>query len=200
MAFRLRRSTGIGKVLAAIAHAGQQHAVHDALGQQRHHARVAVKAAVADDAAGAVVQVEHRGKAEVDAAGAQLAGQHEAGAARHLRRPHRIAHPQLAQRAHGRQAGEAVAAKALHPSALVVDADEHIGPQRLDLAVERAHLRAVLPVAAEMDHAAHQRVGQAAAVDGRELGAGDVDDERRLDRGVGAHAASFFSTTTKLAA
>jgi hypothetical protein len=41
-----------------------------------------------------------------------------------------VAHPQLAQRAHRRQVREAVAAKALHPAAFVVDADQHIGPDR----------------------------------------------------------------------
>ena len=51
-------------------------------------ARIAVEGAVADHAAAAVVEVEHRREAEVDAAGAQLGAEHVAGRARRLERAH----------------------------------------------------------------------------------------------------------------
>ena len=62
-----------------LRHAGLQQAVHQALGEHRDDARVAVEGAVADHAAAAVVEVEHRREAEVDAAGAQLGAEHVAG-------------------------------------------------------------------------------------------------------------------------
>jgi hypothetical protein len=123
------------KVLAAIAHAHLQHAVHRALGQQCHHARVAVKAAVADDAAAAVVEIEHRRKAEVDARGAQLGGKHLARRRCGLGGAHGVAHPQLAQRTHRRQAREAVGAKPLHATAFMIDADQQIGRIALNSAL-----------------------------------------------------------------
>ena len=90
--------------------------------------------AVADHAAFAVVEIEHGREAEVDAAGAQLGGEHVAGGTRRLERAHRagaaagagVVHPHLAERAHRRQLGEAVAAKALDAAALVVDADQQV--------------------------------------------------------------------------
>jgi len=49
------------------------------LGQHRDHVRVASESPIADDAAAAVVQVEHRRKAQIDPAGPQLGRQHMAG-------------------------------------------------------------------------------------------------------------------------
>ena len=66
------------KVFAAVGHARQQEAIHQAFGQGGCDARVTVEGAVTNDAALAVVKVEHRGEAEVDATRAQFAGQHEA--------------------------------------------------------------------------------------------------------------------------
>ncbi len=91
-------------MLAAVGHARLQQAVHEALGQQRHHARVAVEGSVADDAASGragppqafrapvggsqrlrwrgglirPVEVQHGREAEVHATGAQLGAQHVA--------------------------------------------------------------------------------------------------------------------------
>jgi hypothetical protein len=80
-----------------------------------------------------------------------------------------VIHPHLAQRAHGRQVGEAIGAKTLHAAAFVVHADQQVIAHGLDAAGELQQLCAVFPVAGEQDHAAGQRVGQAAAVGGGEL-------------------------------
>jgi hypothetical protein len=114
--------------------------------------------------------------------------------------PHGVAHPQFAQRAHRRQVREAVGAKALHAAAFVVDANQQVGPDRLDLGVERGHLRAVLPVAGEMDHAAHQRIGQAPAVGVVQFGAATSMISGAWTAGGSMPWGSCFSTTTKLAA
>ena len=105
-----------------------------ALRKHRHDARIAVERAVADHAACAVVEVEHRREAEIDAARAQLGGEHVAARTGRLERAHRagaaaparIVHPDLAERAHRRDLGEAVAAEALDAAAFVVDADEQV--------------------------------------------------------------------------
>ena len=169
-----------GKVLAAVGHAGAQQAVHQALGQQGHHPWVAVEGAVADDGALAMVQVQHRGEAQVHAAGAQLAAQHIAAGGGGVGGTHRVLHPQLAQRAHRRQVGEAVGAKALHAAAFMVHRNQQVGADRLGLGGHGGELMAVVPVAAEQDQAAGQRMLQAAAVVGGEFGAGHVQDDGRM--------------------
>ena len=178
-------------MLATVGHARLQQAVHQALGQQRHHARVAVEGAVADDAAARstglirMVEVEHGREGKVHAAGAQFAGEHIArrggrvgGGERAAALPRfAVLHPQLAKGAHGRQLGEAVAAKALHAPAFVVHADQQVVTHRLDGTGQCQQLGAVLPVAGKQDHAAGQGVGQTAAVHGRQGGTGDVKNE-----------------------
>ena len=164
-----------------------------------------MEGAVADDAAAAMVEVEHRREAEVDAAGAQLGGEHVAGRPRGFERAHgaaagaavAVVHPHLAEHAHRRQRREAVAAKALHPAALVVDANEQVAADRLRLGDQLGQLQAVAPVAREQDDAAGERMGETAAIVGVEGQAGDVEDDRRV--GV-VHGADSCSTTTKLAA
>ena len=140
-------------------------------------ARVGVEGAVADDGALAVVEVEHRREAQVDAAGTQLGGEHVAEGAGGIGGAHRVAHPQLAERARGRQRGEAVAAKALHAAAFVVGADEAVGADRLHLGDDLGELAAAFEVAREKHEAAGERVRQAPAIGGVEPDAGDVDDE-----------------------
>ena len=70
------------EMLAAVRHAGEQQAVHQALREHRHDARVAMERAIADHAARSMVEVEHRREAQVDAAGAQLGAEHEAARGR----------------------------------------------------------------------------------------------------------------------
>ena len=164
-----------------------------------------MEGAVADHAAGAVVEVEHRREAEVDAAGAQLGGEDVAGRARGLEGAHgagaaaagAVVHPHLAEHAHRRQRGEAVAAEALDATAFVVDADEQVGADRLHLGDQLGQLDAVAPVAREQDDAARERMGEAAPIVGVEGQAGDVEDDRGV---VESHRAGSCSTTTKLAA
>ena len=154
------------EVLAAIGHAGLQQAVHQALGEQADDAGVAVESPVADHRAAAVGQVQHRREAQIDAAGPQLSAQHIAGSGRGIGRSHRIGHPQIAQHRHRRQVGEAIAAKALHPAALMVDADQQVRPDRLDLGRQRSELGPVNPVAGEQHQATGQRMLQPAPVVG----------------------------------
>ena len=130
------------KVFAAIGHTALQQAVHQAFRQQADHARVAAEGTVADHAAGAKIQVQHRGEAQINTASAQLGAQHVAAGGGRVTGAHGAAalpalavlQPHLTQRPHRRQMGEAIRLKALHPAALVVDADQQVSAQLLDAA------------------------------------------------------------------
>ena len=119
-----------------------------------------------------MVQIEHRGEAQVHTAGTQLAGQHKARRGRRLtgleharaRLAFGVLIPKFTQGTHGGQVGEAVVAKALHPSAFMVHRDQQVGPYGLDLGTQVGQLRTALPVATKQDHAAHQGMRQTAAV------------------------------------
>jgi hypothetical protein len=153
-----------------------------------------------------MVEVENRREAEVDAAGAQLGAEHVASGARRVQRTHRayastraagaaVVHPELAEHAHRRQVGEAVAAKALDATAFVIDADEQVVADRFHLGGKLGELLPVTPVAREEDEAAGERMLEAATVVAVERESGDVED----DWGVRvAHSRSTFSTTTKV--
>ena len=171
------------EVLAAVRHAGAQQAVHQALGQQRHHAGIAMEGTVTDHAAGAVVQIQHRREAQVHATGPQLGAQHITHGGGCIGGGHGIAHPLLAQHAHGRQVREAVSAKALHASALVVHAHQQVRPDGLGLGHQCGELPAVHPVPGEQDHAARQGMGQAAAVFAVQGRPRDVQHHGRLQAG-----------------
>ena len=187
-----------GEVLAAVGHAGQQQAVHQALGQQRDDARVAVEGAVADHAAAAVVEVEHRREAEVDAAGAQLGAEHVAGGGGGIGggQRRRCIHSSPSARIGGRWVKPSVRKRCTRPPSWSTQISRS-GAHRLDLGGQLGELAAVDPVAREQDQAAGQRVLQAAAV---------VGGQRRCRRCRGRRgrvrscAVFRVSTTTKVAA
>ncbi len=166
------------EMLAAVGHAGQQQAMGQMAGEHRHHARIGVERAIADHAAAAIVEVEHRRERQVDIAGAQLGRQHIAAGHRGAGRGQHIAIPQLAQLRHRRQMGEAVGLAALHAAAFMVNADQHVVAQRANLARQRHQLRARLEVAREQDHAAGQWMRDAARIVGIQLLALDIEHDR----------------------
>jgi hypothetical protein len=185
-------------VLAAIAHATAQQAVHQALGQQAHHTRVAVEGAAADHAAGAEVQVQHRREAQVHAAGAQLGGQHMAGGRGGIGGGERVLHPLFTQHPHRRQVGETVGAEALHAATFVVHADQQVGPQLLGRRGEFGQLAAAFEIAREQDQPASERVAQAPGIGLGQRGAGDVEHHGGVQgHGVGSRWGAWVSTTTK---
>ena len=75
-----RCKTVAWEMFATVRHAALQHALHHALGQQRHDTRVPAEGAVTDHAAVTMVKVEYRREAQIYAAGAQFAAQHIATA------------------------------------------------------------------------------------------------------------------------
>ena len=168
------------EVLAAVAHASLQQAVHQTFGEQRDNARVAAECAVANHARFTIVQVQHRGKAEVNAAAAQLGRHHVTAGGGSIGGPELVFHPQRAQGAHGRQVGEAVGGTALHTAAFMVNADQQITAQAFDRGAQGTQLGPVLPIAAKQDQAAHQRIFQALTVSLGQLGSSDIDDERSV--------------------
>ena len=149
------------KVLAAVAQTGLVHALNQTLGQQTDHARVVRKRPLTNDAAAAVVQVQHRGKAHVHAAGAQLRAHHIAASQRRAGGGQRAAARRLEQRAqgaHGRQVDKAIGFETLHAAAFMVYRDQKVGAHALDAGAQGAELGAALPVAAKQGQAAHQGV------------------------------------------
>ena len=168
------------EMLAAIGHAGLKQPMHQTPAEHRHDAWVAMKAAVADHAAFAVVQVEHGCKTEIDSARPEFGRQNVPAGHRRLGRPERIRLAHLAERAHGRQPREAIGAETLYATALMVHADQDVRSQRLDLGIQGAHLSAVAPVPREVNHTADQRIGETEAVGGVEFGSRDIDDQRGM--------------------
>ena len=116
------REAVTGKMLAHGAHAGVGEALDDRAGERADGVGVEMQRAVADHAASAVVEVEHRREAEVDAVRAELGADDVRRGARRLLRQVPVAVPEPAELAHRRDAAEAVA-EALHPAAFMVDAD-----------------------------------------------------------------------------
>ena len=118
-----------GKVLADCRHAAARKPRCKRRRQMRDRVRVAVKRAIADDRARAVIEVEHGREAEIDAVRGELALRTCARSAS-PRAPRRdVAVPHLAQRAHRRNRREAVA-KALHAAAFVIDGDQQRAASR----------------------------------------------------------------------
>ncbi len=113
-----------GKMFANRCNAGSVHADHHRLRQTCDHLGFGIKGTAADRAAAVVIKVEHGRKAEGDAVGAQFGTEHQAGGTCFIERGKRIFCPTPSQTAHRRQAGEAVAAKALYAAAFVIDADD----------------------------------------------------------------------------
>ena len=157
-----------GKMLPAIRHSREQQAVQQALRQQAHDARVAMKRPVADHGTGAVVKIEHRCKRQIDSTRHKICGEDETDRGRRARRNQCpvlcIAVPQRAEAAHRRQPHEAIASKSLHAAALMIDSDQKSGTDRANRFDQCAELCAALEVAREQDHAASPPVGDAATV------------------------------------
>src|SRR5574341_835923 len=91
--------------------------------------------------------------------------------------------PMAAELAHRRQRGESIA-EALHPPALVVDADQQLRlAQRADLLRQGMQLLGALEIAAEEDHAARGGMQHPPSVVVGQRGPDGVEDggaERRL--------------------
>ena len=173
-----------GKMLAAGGHAGIFHAQHHGLAQLKHGVGIGMERAVADDRRGAVIEVEHRPKTEVDPVRAQLTRQYKPGFTCKLTCALRVRIPDFAKRSHRRNAGEAFA-KPLHASAFVIDSDQQRRRFKcVDLGSQRGQLRRIAVIAGEQNHAAHQGMGQALAVLIREFGACNIEHQRAQRHGL----------------
>ena len=167
-----------GEMLAAGDHTASRQPLDQRGSQLGDHLRVAVEAAIADHRADAMIEVEHRREAQVDAAGTQLGRQHFTDGACGVTRLIRRARPHLAQHAHRRQAGKPVQ-EALDAPPFVVDRDQQVrAAQRTNLVGQRTQLCDRFEVAPEQDHRADQRVGQAVLFFVGQADAGDVDHHR----------------------
>ncbi len=198
---RIGRDVAVaGEVLAAVRHAGEREAVHQALREHRHDARVAMERAIADHRARPVVEVEHRRERQVDAA--RRRGRRRARSRRPSRArvatsaPRaRVGVPQRAEASHRRQHDEAVATKALHAAALVVDGDQEVGPRVAHRGDELDELRPALEVSREEDRATGVRMREASAIVGVERRAADVEHHRPAHRDPGSMRSTTANAT-----
>ncbi len=153
-------------------------AAHQAGTERAHGSRIEVQRAIADHRAAAVIEVQHRREAEVHAMRTELRGDDVADRSGGFLRRIAIAVPQLAQRAHRRDGGEAVA-KALHAAAFVIHADrQHRLTLPLDIGGQRGELVRVFVVAREEDHRARRRMAEARAIFVGERGAEHIHHHR----------------------
>ncbi len=187
-------------MLAHGRHAAVGETVAQRARERSHGIRGIVEGALADDLAAAVVEVEHRREAEVDAGCAELDGDHAAPPARIGERSRAIGVVALAEHAHGGNRGEAVA-EALHATALVVDRDEQ---RRIalhpDVGDECCHLRRRRVVASEQDDAADHGARKARAVRGGEretLHAEHHRPRRRHDAAASRSSAFICRTASR---
>ena len=72
----------------------------------------------------------------------------------------------------------------------MIDADQHVGPQRFDLGVQLGELAPVLPIAREEDQPAGKRMAQAAPVVVVEGEPGDVEHDWSMALAVHGRALS----------
>src|SRR6266446_1160465 len=117
-----RRKAVTRKVLADRRHARGRESLHDAGAERANRFGVEVQRTVADGRAGAVIEVEHRREAEIDAVGGQLRAHDVGGAARRLARRVAVAVPELAELSHRRNRREPFP-KSLYAPAFVVYTD-----------------------------------------------------------------------------
>src|SRR5262245_24050959 len=110
-------------MLAYSAHARLLEAPDQCARKLRDRLRVGVKRTVADNAAGAIIDVQHRRERQIDAVCSQLRGQNVARVDRKLASTAGMDIPCSAQCPHWRNRREALA-KPLYPPPFVVDSDQ----------------------------------------------------------------------------
>jgi len=173
---RIRGDVAMSReMLAHRRHAFGVQSVDKGSREMRRGVGVAMECAVADDAAGAVIEIEHRRKREVHAMGAQLARDGRSDPTGLGGGGGDVAVPRLAQRAHRRNRRKPFA-EALHASALVVHTDQEPRfAQRANRRRQRAELRRRREIAREQDDAAGRWMREARAIGGREFQAFDAE-------------------------
>ena len=175
-------------MLATIGHPTLQQTMYEAFCQQRHHRRIVAKCTIADDVADAMVEVQHRGKGQVHAAGPQLGAEYITAGRGRSQRLHCTGlgvagdgvQPHISQDSHGRQVRESVGAKSLHAAPLVVHHDQQISAKRLYFGAQIRKLRALTPVAAEQYQPANQGMAQSRPVTGAQGQTGYINDQRGM--------------------
>src|SRR3982074_1478056 len=109
-------------MLADRGHAGIGKTLDGARAERADRGRIEMQRAIADHAARAVIEIEHRREAEIDAVRRELGPDHVGRRARRVPPLLTVAVPEPPELAHRWNRAEALA-KALHAAAFVVDAD-----------------------------------------------------------------------------
>ena len=185
-------------MFAAALHAAPVESALQRQCQRGNGVGLAVEAAVADYGALPPIQIQHRRKRQIHAAGAQFCRQHPAHLfRRRFCRRLALFFPNATQRAHGRQAGKTFD-KTLHPAALVIHGNHQFRrTQCLDFGTQSLKLAAVLVIAAKQNHAAHSGVQQALFFFLAQAVGGNIGHNRAARQANGWHSKSFCVFSAK---
>ena len=166
-----------GEVLGGSRHASFFQAAHERDGQFRHGLGRTVKRTVADDFAGAEVEIHYRRERQVDANGPQFRTQQPAHLPRQMAARLPVAVPGMANDPHVRNARKPFA-EALHAPAFVVDGhQQRRAAHGTDVAHQRRHLLGAFVVAREQDDGPDQRMFEYFAVFRGEPRTGHIDHQ-----------------------
>lgn len=161
-------------MLAGGGHPGGMHAANESTGKQRGTLRVALEGAATDHGAALVIEIQHRRETQVEAYRLHF-GRHQPATV--LSQLFGIG--VVGDRAHRRQAHEALA-QALHAPSFLVDGQQQVGTDGANGRTQFANLGRMLDVASEDDQPAHLGVAQDLAVLGGQPGTADVEHQRAL--------------------
>ncbi len=173
------------EMLAGGRHARAVHAANERTGQQRGTLRIRFERTGPDHGAALVIEIQHRGEAQVQANGQHLGG-HDPAALLGQVFGVRV----VGNGAHRRQSHETLA-QALDPPALLVHRQQQVGTNGADRRAQLADLARMFDVAGENDQAAHFGLAQQLAIFSRQPGTGDVHHQRALQ--ASSHNSSLIT-------
>ncbi|MNP10206.1 hypothetical protein D3C76_1023470 [compost metagenome] len=162
------------EVLATGSHASRVHTADERPGQLRGTQWITLEGPAADHGAALVIQVQHRGKAEVQA-NRQHLGCHQPTALF----GQVLGVVVVGQRTHGGQAHKTLT-QALHAAAFLVYRQNQVGPYGADRRAQLAHLARAVDVAGKDDQAGHFRLAQQVTVFGGQPFTGDIHHQGAL--------------------
>ncbi|MNE07041.1 hypothetical protein D3C80_996460 [compost metagenome] len=172
---RIRFSPAVaGEVLAGGSHPGAVHPADECTREQGSALGITFERTGANNGAALVIQVQHRGKAQVQANGQHFGG-HDPAALLGQVFGVRV----VGNGAHGGQSHESLA-QALHAAALLIHRQQQIGANGANRCTQLAHLTRMLDVTGKNDQAAHFGLAQQLAIFSRQPGTGDVHHQRAL--------------------
>ncbi|MNZ72480.1 hypothetical protein D3C78_908590 [compost metagenome] len=166
------------EMFATGRHARRVHATDESPCQGRGALRVTFKGTTANHRTTLVIQVQHRGKAQV-----QTHRQHFSGHQPTALLGEVLGVIVIGNRPHRWQAHEALT-QALHPAALLVHRQDQVRANGVDRGRQLTHLAWAFDIAGKDDQAGHFGLAQKLAIFGGQPGTGDVHHQGALQAGT----------------